>query len=77
MTREPGAIEEYEQRKAGTFRPGAAPAPAPAPQDAQLRQMAAQIAELQRQLAERAETAPAPKPPEGGGGGKPSEGGGS
>lgn len=75
-TRDPAAQEEFQQRKAGTFK-GAGAQPSTAPQDAQLRQMAAQIAELQRQLAERAPPAPPPKPPEGGGGTKPPEGGGT
>lgn len=53
-TRDPGAIEEFTQRKAGTFKAGGnAPAPAAAPADAQLRAMAKQIEELQRKLAER------------------------
>lgn len=59
-TRDPRAADEFSQRKAGTFKAGAAPAAAPAPQDAQLRAMAAQIEELQRKLAEREQ----PKQPE-------------
>lgn len=53
VTRDPGACEEFKQRKAGTFKGGSAPAPAPAAPNAELRALAAQIEELQRKLAER------------------------